>query len=234
MLITRKQYDALADTEITEGSSEIESLLGESNLGTYAQYGSWAIWPDVSVKPVATSQDKSVVNKFSAVEGTAHSNVVLVAYNLGRPASPSHGAGDGKNHHERLWENFHSGSRDYALARATERTAFRGAYITDYYKGLPTNTTADLRELFKSKGKDWERQVEKAMCSILNYELSIIGAEAVPIVALGKTDTVPVLLRNYGPDRVSGARHYSRAGGDSYRQEFEALEKTLHLTTAKE
>lgn len=235
-LITGKQYADLESEKIAEAAPEIVNLLGDADLGVFAQYSSWAIYPDVSVKPQAAAQAPSAVNTYGAVEGIAHNNVVLVAYNLGRPKNPKHGAGVGRSHHDadRLWENFHSGSRDFNIARGTQGNAFRGAYITDFFKGLPTNDIGEFRALLRSRGAAWTGRVEKAMHAILERELSLIGAGRAPLVAFSETENTgvaEVLRKFYDRDRVHHVSHYADAVGLTYHEEFEVLAERLKLTS---
>lgn len=234
--ITKHQYRSLEETEITTAAPELAELLGSDDLGVYAQYSSWAIYPNVDVKPESAAQDPSAVNTFDAVEGIAHNNVVLVAFNLGRPEDPARGAKAGKLRHDRdrMWANFHSGKRDYNIARGTEDTAFRGAYITDFFKGLPTRSIADFDVLMHTHNEEWRTRVKNAMHQVLDHELSLIGAEAASLVAFGrnksKSTSVLKLLRDfYGDKRVCSVDHYSGAVGRNYRGQFEKLEESLNL-----
>lgn len=230
-LVTRQQYRELERTEITAGSTAIAGLLGEADLGVFAQYSSWAIYPDVSVQPQASAQDPSAVNSYSAVEGIAHNDVVLVAYNLGRPKNPVHGARVGDSHHgkDRLWENFHSGIRDFNIARGTQGNAFRGAYITDFFKGMPTKSIDEFNRELRCRRKEWAEQYEDEMQAILDYELSLLGAQNAPLVAFGGK-VAEVLLKRYGPHRVHHVQHYADAVGRYYHRQFESLGQRLSLT----
>ncbi|WP_231447100.1 hypothetical protein [Brevibacterium zhoupengii] len=234
--ITKQQYGALEETEVSTAVAELSELLGSDDLGVYAQYGSWAIYPKVDTKPVSAAQDPSTVNTFAAVEGVAHNNVVLVAFNLGRPKNPAQGAEVGQLRHnkDRLWANFHSGASDYNIARGTESNAFRGAYITDFFKGLPTNNINEFKFLMRSRGEAWRSRIEEAMHTVLDRELSLIGAENSPLVSFGRStgdenSLLDLLSGFYGTERVHYVSHYADAVGRNYHEQFEELEKRLDL-----
>lgn len=231
--ITRKQFEKLMTEDIYDTTPAGREIAGNESGGTFAQYGSWAVWNSLDSAPVKAAQDASLLTEWDRIEGVLHNDVVLVALNLGRPKTAGTGAGTGRINHEGAWENFHSGSRDFVLGQATERSPFRGAYITDFYKGLPTYSGAELQDLLRTLSTDdplASSTIATVMRSILDREINILDAHEAPLVCLG-ADAHKAVTRAYGSDKIiEHVSHYSGAvERDAYAAQFADLVSKLGL-----
>lgn len=172
----REQYDRLVDEDIYDATPAGRDIGGAEFGGKFAQYGSWALWDAFDTAPQAAARSAALIQEWEQVDGLLHNNVVLVALNLGRPDTAGLGAGDNRTRHEGAWENFHSGGRDFVLARAIEQSPFRGAYITDFYKGLPTRTGREREIYLAERDPAASTLINTVMRSILDREIEILGA----------------------------------------------------------
>lgn len=86
---------------------------------------SWAIWDETNIRNVG------VIEKHLT---DLNPHVILVGLNPAR-----------KEDIDQSWKNFHVGRNDYRLMRAFNRSDFRGAYMTDFVKGVHTPQANDIR-----------------------------------------------------------------------------------------
>lgn len=216
-MVTREQFETLLSEDIfktleNDGASDAitwsQRKLGvpeTTKAGPYSDYVSWAVWKKESAGqgPQAASNDMSVLASYEILEDKIHTDVILLALNKGmNPTSLSTAP----------WANFHSGSRDYNLARALEDTPLSGAYITDLYKGLPTKSAAELNKFMDGLSSPDRARINEAMRRIFEREMEIIGASMnVPIICLGD-DTLKYFNEIFrGTREPVFANHYSRA-----------------------
>lgn len=195
--LSREAYDLLR----TETLDRTVPGLGAT---TFAQVASWAVWAEPTADGMAWSRDLSVLS-YDALAPVAHTRAVFVA--------PNHGVGPG-SHDEADWSSFHSGRSDYRLARALAtpgaREVLQGAYVTDFFKGLPTPTAADLaRHLGRLDAAGRERTVAD-MARLLRRELEILGADSPLLVGVGRAAS-EWLRRALPEHRVTRITHYAAA-----------------------
>lgn len=181
-------------TEDVFGKVEAPDWLISEPGGPFSQHASWAVWSKrTDVGPIIASQDMAVVESYDALKDTIHANVILLAYNSGTHA-PGAGAGQ-------PWATFHCGRRDYLTAYGTVGTPLEGAYMTDFYKGLPTRTSKALQDKFKEGGPEYEAGINKLMTAVFEREMEILGARPdVPVICLG-VDAYKAFSEAFGDSR---------------------------------
>lgn len=91
----------------------------------YPLDASWAIWDETNIENV------SIIEKHLP---DLNPHIVLVGLNPAR-----------KEDIDQPWKNFHVGRNDYRLMRAFNHSYFRGAYMTDFVKGVHTPQANDIR-----------------------------------------------------------------------------------------
>lgn len=256
-LVTHDQYSWLLDTPLgvtdfleTELRDNPKALAfvraNQRNEATYAAVASWAVWkPIVRGKEGVRdrSHDMSRLGSYDTLTGVLHADVVLVAFNKGLVSSTNV---DGRPaDREPAWSNFHSGNNDYKLAAAIEEAAheqrvaatvggrvvrdwFTGAYITDFYKGLPTQGIPQFEEFCDLLDGSTRARVDAEMVRLLRLELDTLGATTV--VAIG--GDVRELLAEHLPDvRTTTAplMHYAARKYDPvvYRDQVLAVNAEL-------
>lgn len=165
-----------------EKATRTLGALGHRSLTelSFASAASWTVWAtdasDATVKADWARHQPVVKSYLEANATNLPTDVVFVALNWGvRAGMPIDD-----------WANFHGGSRDYFLADAirghvsedgsvVEREPlprFRGVYITDFFKGLPTSDGGALK---RTAGDDLE-ELEELSGDLLVRELALLGA----------------------------------------------------------
>lgn len=181
-----------------------------------AQTASWAVWASrVGVGDTSWSRDTSILT-YEHLGPLIHVDAVFIALNDGgaerAAALPA-------------WHMFHSGRRDYMLAEAVEGTWLWGAYMTDFFKGMPTSTASDLKAHLKGLGSVERRRVERAMADQVRNELDILGGTDPLLIAVGAS-AHEVVVEHLGQRyRTTRLTHYSarQLRKDTYRAEVEDL-----------
>lgn len=173
----------------------ILNTLGEDT--SFSKIASWAVWRQPrtdgkgkEIAPVEASQDRSVLTWDQLRDQIRH-DLVFVALNFGRPPGTPAPTED--------WANFHGGRSDYRLSRAIrtgdpKREHVWGAYMTDFYKYLPTEKETQLKDLLGVGGAS---EINRAMAETLRRELSLLGAEDPLLVPIGDM-AADVLNRQLG------------------------------------
>lgn len=189
----------------------ITDTLGEDT--SFSKIASWAVWREPGtdrnggeVTPVKASQDRSILT-WDYLNPHIRRDLVLVALNFGRPPGTPAPTED--------WANFHGGTQDYRLSRAIragdpEREHVWGAYMTDFYKYLPTRKEAQLESLLVLGGA---REINRAMTETLRFELELVGARDPLLVPIGGR-AAEILRQELGRDHhiyPYKFPHYSRA-----------------------
>ena len=177
-MISESQFEKLMKEDVFAKAAPPGWLVSEKG-GTFSQHASWAVWSKrTDVGLGKASQDMTVLESYDALKDIIHANVILLGYNSGTHA-PGAGAGQ-------PWANFHCGSRDYLTAFGTAGTPLEGAYITDFYKGLPTRDSKELDDKLEAGGPEYEAGINKLMTAVFEREMEIIGAGPdVPVICLG-------------------------------------------------
>jgi hypothetical protein len=193
----------------------IVDTLGEDT--SFSKIASWAVWSEPrtdgngnEIAPVTASQDRSILN-WKHLEAQVRHDLVFVALNFGRP----HGAPAPTED----WANFHGGTQDYRLSRAIRsgdpsRQHVWGAYMTDFYKYLPTEKEKHLEDLLVGGGVS---KINRAMAETLQCELDLLAARDPLLVPIGRK-TADVLRQELSSeyDVYPGKfPHYSRAPRDT-------------------
>src|SRR5262245_26975352 len=94
----------------------------------YGKYSSWAAW-----SPANPADTQIITPELTCL----NTSVVLVALNISRPI-PSH------------WRNFHGRDHSRKLMFAFNESPYRGAYMTDLFKGEVEPDSGKLRSRIKS------------------------------------------------------------------------------------
>lgn len=192
-MILESQFEKLMKEDVF-GEVEASDWLVSGKGEPFSQHASWAVWSKrTDIGPIKASQDMTVLESYEALKDIIHANVVLLGFNSG-----THAPGDGAG---QTWANFHCGSRDFLTAYGTVGTPLEGAYITDFYKGLPTQTSKDLKDKLKAGGPEYEAGINKLMTAVFEREMEIIGAGPdVPVICLG-LDTYEAFRKAFGDSR---------------------------------
>lgn len=189
---------------------------------TFAHVASWAIWADQTPADTGWSRDLRPLT-WDFLAGRLHNDVVFVALNKGtNPADLS--IAD--------WSNFHTGHADYKLARAVDQPGVRevlgGAYITDFFKGLPTPTSAALERYLDIQDEGTRGRTVDAMVALLERELAILGCEDPLLVGIGR-DAQHWLRQRMGHYRLAEITHYAHAiGAEEYARELAEVAELVH------
>lgn len=212
--VTRESYEGLRD----ETLAETVPWLGGRR---FAQVASWAVWASPRDPDTRWSRDLSVLT-WDNLSGQLHSHVVFVALNKGvNPVA----------HAEADWANFHSGRADYKLARAIGRPGVRdvlvGAYMTDYFKGLPTPTGADLERHLESLTMSERTKTVDAMVALLERELELLGSDEQTsrplLVGVGRAART-WLEQTMAHRPLASITHYAHAvGQEAYASELAGI-----------
>ena len=198
----------------TLASERLSDTVPTVGADTFAQVASWAVWAPETAGGTAWSRDLSVLS-YDVLAPVIHHRVVFVALNKGtNPVTES--VAD--------WSNFHTGRSDYKLARATApHEILRGAYITDFFKGLPTPDGASLRRLLRSRSPRERRSIVEAMVTLLRRELEILGNPDPLLVALGAEARAWLDEAPHGC-QTTGVTHYSApVAREAYARELAAV-----------
>ncbi|NLC98975.1 MAG: hypothetical protein GX678_07850 [Actinomycetales bacterium] len=147
--------------------------------------------------------------------GRLHNRVVFVTLNKGSGTVQDPAAD---------WASFHSGTHDYLLAEAIGQPGiqevFGGAYITDFFKGLPPSTTGSLNLLLDSLSAIAQARTVQAMEALLERELHILGCERPLLIGVGR-DAERWLRKRMNSFRVVGISHYEDVEcPDAYAREL--------------
>ncbi len=193
----------------------IDKATYEKMMAKWGAVSSWAVW---------CPRLKNATSNVGNMDWTSNPNLlemlntpfVFVGLNCG---------GDGTSTDPTIvpWRNFHSGSgraKDYKLRHAFSGTPYWGSYITDFFKGLPTSNSHDLRRRIKQE--PW--RIADAVRT-LEEEIAALGGNKV-LVGIGKV-AYAYLVEHFGNRyKVVRIRHYSdtRKNDVNYRAEvIEAL-----------
>lgn len=143
------------------------------NLGLYGrdirlgEIASWAIWNSSDL------DDTSIIE--ASVE-KLKPNIVFVALNFGGEHLDII---DKPNWTD--WKNFHSNSvMDKHLFKVLSGSKYEGAYLTDLFKCLPTNSAPDLSKKIRAKEIDIESQVH-----LFFDEISLLDSGDLEIYLMG-------------------------------------------------
>lgn len=202
-MVSENQFKTLMTQDIFANVPEAQELGESGRGGVYSDHASWAVWgKDTGQGAGKAANDKSVLESYDVLKEIIHTNAILVGLNSG-----THFTSDAT---VSPWSTFHSGSRDYFTAYATEGTPLEGAYMTDLYKGLPTQNAKALDQLFRARGSDYELRVNNAMEAVFEEEMMILGVGSdVPIICFGD-DTHTKFERIFrGARKAVKAPHYS-------------------------
>ncbi|MET0930076.1 MAG: hypothetical protein ABWX74_11180 [Aeromicrobium sp.] len=196
-----ERYEAELEDQIRTGdasaredaSRTLEALIYRSLTDlTFASAASWTVWALSATGATIKgnwSRHQPVVQRYLAEVGkTPPTDAVFVALNWGLAAGmPTDD-----------WANFHGGSRDYFLADAIRGQVggdgsdttyaplprFRGVYITDFYKGLPTSDGGVLTSI----AGDDVTELTRLSGDLLAQELRLLGATSETVlVPLGRS-----------------------------------------------
>ena len=193
---------------------------------TFAQVASWAVWAEERGPDTSWSRDLSVLT-WDRLRPRIHARVVFVALNMGT-ARLGRTTAD--------WANFHTGRADYKLARAIGRFGTRaeleGAYITDFFKGLPTPTAAALRAHLRGLDLRARAETTAAMVALLERELAILESPDPLLVGIGR-DAERWLREGMPAYDVVGITHYAHAvATDAYAEQLAAVAELARRRTA--
>lgn len=226
--ISRAAYEALRTSVL----GVRESLGLDTVEATFAQAASWAVWADPSSGGGGSggstdwSRDMSAVASYEVLAPFIHPDVVFVALNKG--VSPV-------DVREADWATFHSGRRDYMLADAVRHggmDVFWGAYMTDFYKGLPTRSGAELEAFLDAAVTPSREAVEDAMANLLERELTLLGATDPVLVCLG-APAFEVVSRMLPGRRAMRLTHYAASiSKAAYRTEVAGLAECIRRDRA--
>ena len=200
----------------------IDKATYEKMMERWGDVSSWLVW-----RPRFKTAKSNVGNmewtKDANLLDTLNTRFVFVGLNCSE--------GEKKDEAEKAkepivpWRNFHSpwgGAMDYKLRCAFEGTPYWGSYITDFFKGLPTSNSHDLRRRIKQE--PW--RIADAVRT-LEEEIAALGGDKV-LVGIG-VDAHALLVEHFGRRcKVVGVRHYSdpRKNDVNYRAEvIEALKE---------
>lgn len=221
-----------AGVEVRFRREGIVDTLGDD--ASFSKIASWAVWrqPGIDghgreVTPVKASQDRSILT-WDHLRLFIRRDLIFVALNFGRPP--------GTPAPTENWANFHGGTQDYRLSRAiragdADRNHVWGAYMTDFYKFLPTRKEAQLKDLLRVGGAN---EINHAMIETLRCELDLLGAQDPLLVPIGNR-VAEILKQELGrdhhvyPDKFP---HYSRAPSATAYGEKVADLVTYKLTRA--
>jgi len=184
---------------------------------------------------------------YDRLRGTIHGDVVLVAFNKGLTYSNDEDGNQPQD--EPPWLNFHAGLNDHKLAAAIEEAAalqardgsrirdwLTGAYMTDFYKGLPTRDLDEFDEFCDILTAEQRSRIDAEMARLLCQEVALLGGQAI-LVSIGREPTllvaehVPELPRARSPLMHYAARQYD---ADVYRGQVLALNDELQTTSARQ
>lgn len=194
MEISRHAFERLIQTPL----SVSEALRGEDIR--IAQTVSWAVWASrEGATDTSWSRDTSILD-YDNLAPTIHADAVLIALNDGGAERASSLP---------AWHMFHSGRRDFMLAEALEDTWLWGAFMTDFYKGMPTETGADLERYLDQLGGAKRDEIERVMADQIELELAILGVRDPLLIALGGAAARVVKERLGARYRVEQLTHYS-------------------------
>lgn len=200
----------------------IDRATFDSVRETFGHVASWAVWSEPGGRrPGEWVSDLSALDVASdpARLEPLHADVVLIALNSGVREDGSHHGGPLAMYH-------HPHGRDFMLAEAIRETPIWGAYLTDFFKGIPTRDGSGLRDFLLEHPVKVSEDV-----ATLRAELALIGARDPLLVCLG-TQVEPFVRKHFGAVYdVVRVSHYSRAmTKESYRAEFQSLAPLMNKT----
>jgi hypothetical protein len=199
--------------------SPVDRAAFDSVRDRYGQVASWAVWDRRRTGRTAADwvSDLTVLDPDAhpALLGMLHTRAVLIALNSG--------VRDDDGPRAPLSMFHHPVGRDFMLADAIGDTPFAGAYVTDFFKGVPTRDGTGLADHLRAHPGKVAEDV-----AALREELVVVGAVRPLLVCLG-SQVEPFVREHFGHDHeVVRVTHYSAAIAKSaYRQQFEDL--TPHL-----
>lgn len=161
-----------------------------SDVGTWATY----LGKDLGVNP-----PDSLPEQWEHLRGTINADFIIVEMNWAGKASD-----DGTEiwvpygGEYPVWHNFHTppfttddeswvvahgdehinrGSNGvFRLARAVDGTPLQGAWVTDFWKGMATQSSIELNKALSTLNKEERTRLESGMISILRREAETLGA----------------------------------------------------------
>jgi len=108
---------------------------------------------------------------------------------------------------------FHSFEEESPLPKEFCGTVLEGAYMTDFYKGLPSPDETKLKQWFaQAGGRGGKARLDRVMVDLLQEEARIMGITRPVWVAVGTT-AQKALLRHFPGDDVVFMYHWSGAAG---------------------
>jgi hypothetical protein len=206
-------YPSSSPDASPRGGGVVDRAIFDAVSRRYGQFASWAVW-DRRHAGRATGDwvsDLRVLDadRHPAVLEMLHTRAVLIALNSGvreedeGPRAP-------------LSMFHHPVGRDFMLAEAVGDTPFWGAYVTDFFKGVPTKDGTGLAEHLAANPGKVAQDV-----AALREELAVLAAVRPLLVCLG-SQVEPFVRAHFGHDHdVVRVTHYSAAiAKTEYRQQF--------------
>ena len=166
--------------------------------GRHGQYGSWAVWADVTRGPKSNVGDLRVLDpdQNPSLLETLRNDVIMLGLNLSR-FQPS------------AFANFHDPSpagQDYKIRYAFVGTPYYGAYMTDLIKGVVMLESNDLVRHLAGRP-----ELVTGSISTLLDEFHDLGAARPTVIAFGN-ETYRLALRHIPSShyaRMAAVTHYS-------------------------
>lgn len=207
-------------------SEALSSTVPWAGHQTFAQVASWAVLAEERGPDTSWSRDPGILT-WDRLRPRIHARVVFVALNMGTTRVGQTAAD---------WANFHTGRADYKLARAIGRPGTReeleGAYITDFFKGLPTPTAAALRAHLRGLDVRARAETTTAMVALLERELAILQRPDPLLVGIGR-DAERWLRAGMPTYDIVGITHYAHAvARDAYAEQLAAVADLARRRTA--
>ena len=168
----------------------------------YSKMSSWAIWNPKDLKDLKIiEEDVDLLNP----------EIIMVGLNISAPLS--------KN-----WENFHGGRHDRKLMKLFNYSQFRGAYMTDFIKGVVEPKSVLIQShLEYPLVKKYKEEFEK--------EMSLLNSSNPLIILFGsdKNKFVRIFKELFPGYRIKNIPHYSSRGTDD-----DWIKKSYKILTDKE
>lgn len=179
----------------------------------FGHVASWAVWSGRREGRAAGRwvSDLTVLNPDTHPEllTSLHTRAVLIALNSG--------VRDAARMAPAPFSMFHDPvGRDFMLAEAVDETPFRGSYVTDFFKGVPTRDGSGLAAHLAAHPDKLAQDV-----ATLREELALLGATRPLLVCLG-SQVEPFVREHLGGDHdVVRVTHYSAAiAKTAYHRQF--------------
>lgn len=154
----------------------------------YGGYASWAIWNHNDLA------DLSVIDK--EIENL-NPNIIMLGLNISASL-------------DKAWQNFHAGKHDRKLMKAFNEGEYRGAYMTDFIKGVAEPKSKLVMEHLQ------EPKLSKYVESF-ETELEIIGSDNPTIIVFGADKSqLALTIKKLFSEKyiVKNIPHYSSWGTD--------------------